>query len=128
MRCVGPRTTADAISCGHSTLEKMGDGATRTVEPIEVLCRNLLTVVRRGGKWICVSYSTTRFQHLHRGGSAGDMSISGTSDPPRQGWKVIAKRSLRETSGQRTIKDGSGERIVYEPSTSVSAYILEKIS
>ena len=122
------KSTADAISCGSSlTVDEPGQGedesATGTLErttrePVEVMCENLGRVTGKGARWICVSYSETRFDHLSR-------STGGEGQSAR--WKVLQKQGLKETTGQRVVKDGDTERIVYEPSTSVWAYVLERI-
>ena len=122
------KSTADAISCGPSLPidgpGQEGDGSTTGTqgrmarEPIEVMCENLGRVTQRGSRWVCVSYSETRFDHLSR-------STGGEGQSAR--WKVLQKQGLKETTGQRVVKDGDTERIVYEPSTSVWAYVLERI-
>lgn len=99
------KSTADAISCGPLI---------DSIEPLQILLRNLAKVTKKGTRWISISYSATRFSHLEQG----------------DGWKVIEKSFLTSTSlpeGRRW-KDASGvERVVFEPETGVWGWVLERI-
>lgn len=107
------KSTADAISCGPDIyFEGVG-----RIEPIEALCSNLATVTRPGGRWVCISYSESRFKHLS--------STCGA----QQEWRVLDKKRIGGAympEGKR-IRDEKGvERIVYEPETGVWVYVLER--
>lgn len=99
------KSTADAISCGPLI---------DSIEPLQILLRNLAKVSKKGTRWMSISYSATRFSHFEQG----------------DGWKVIEKRFLASTSlpeGRRW-KDASGvERVVFEPETGVWGWVLERI-
>jgi hypothetical protein len=101
------------------------------VEPIEVLCANLARVTSKGGKWISISYSASRFAHIpFPGSSLGGTTetANGGMETQRPGWKVLEKRPVASTSMPegRVVRDGKGFRTVYEPDTPVWIYILER--
>lgn len=153
------KSTADAISCGpgipisqpdsidpgssgassSASSGNNGDASSPTLlcPPIEVLCSNLARVTRPGGKWISISYSSTRFDHLsdspHTPLHSLDHPTSSGTNPCESAvptWRVLEKISLGSTSlpEGRTVTDGKGgTRVVYEPETPTWAYILERV-
>jgi len=138
------KSTADAISCGPSMLLDDEDGNNRMVEPMQMLCRNLGCVVKGGGRWICVSYSATRFDFLSKteevsvqqqwedrqnGKRTVDIGLGGKGGRlGEQSWKVVEKRMIASSHlpEGRIVKDGIGERVVYEPETGIWCYTLER--
>jgi hypothetical protein len=127
------KSTADAISCGPLIDD---------IEPIQVLCRNLAEVTRKGTRWMSISYSPTRFSFLvdttkPKASGLGngiegrvEKDISGNECEAGKGWKVVERRFLASTSlpeGRRW-KDESGvERVVFEPETGVWGWVLERV-
>lgn len=117
------KSTADAISCGPDIYRPSppAQGADDKVEPIVVLCENFAQVVRKGGRWLCISYSATRFAHLDAEQNQGDGKV---------GWRVVKKDQINRTfmAEGRTVSDGKGgTRTVYEPETGIWAYVLERV-
>ena len=134
------KSTADAISCGprlssqaalypfdiavpsgveepESTPQTASDGDDDTVHPCDLLCINLARITPLGARWICISYSSNRFANLR--------SLSSTGP-----WKLISRIPLNTTSMPegRQVDDGHGGlRTVYEPETSIWAYVLERV-
>ena len=105
------KSTADAISCGPDIKGR---------PPIETLCRNLAEATRNGGRWICVSYSENRFDHLQ----SKDRDLK---EGEGATWKLRARFPLSVSQTERVVKDGDVERVVHEPETSVWGYHLERI-
>ena len=149
------KSTADAICCGPdiplkspllphpigSQEEQSVFGpSSEMVQPIIVLCRNLARVTKRGGRWISISYSSSRFDHLtnphhlndlthpHNPNSASSPTFS-MNEKVDGSWRVIEKEAIPNGSPTtREVDDGRGGlRIVYEPETSVWVYILERV-
>lgn len=105
------KSTADAISCGASV---------QGVEPIHILCDNLSGVTRPGGRWLCISYSASRFDHLK----------SLAEDSENRGWRLLSVSPVNGAfTGDPTIVDSEkgGKRVVYAPETNVWAYVLERL-
>lgn len=129
------KSTADAISCGPS-IPRLCTSNSNTpssvaldsgcqdgplLPPIEVLCDNLARATRPGGRWISISYSASRFDHL--------LGHSSTEARNSHSWRIVEKVSLGSTSlpEGRVVVDGKGNsRTVYEPETPTWAYILER--
>lgn len=154
------KSTADAISCGPSmpwrsaegeeaeieeirtgnsakdavdTSENDDEGDEELFEPIHILCDTLASVTRLGGKWFCISYSSTRFDHLkspsHPSHSAPNNQISPTSSGSPI-WRLISAQPIDGafTGKPSTVSDeAGGKRVVYAPETNVWGYILERI-
>lgn len=106
------KSTSDAISCTP---------ATNGQEAMTILCENLSNVVRRGGRWICLSYSSTRFDLLDEGGKEGIE------------WEVVEKSFLPAPSENESGGGGAGSggretdgRVVYTPDVGNWLYILER--
>ena len=118
------KSTADAISCGPNITTDNGD----TKEPIEVLCDSLANATKKGTKWVSISYSTRRYDHLVQ--KVTDTSIVNADqvEIEKGQWSVLEKRPLGSVSMPegKVIKDGKGWRTVYEPETPVWVYILER--
>ncbi|KAK4685048.1 hypothetical protein P7C73_g5107, partial [Tremellales sp. Uapishka_1] len=97
------KSTADAISCGPI----IGG-----YEPIQVLCTNLASFTKPGGRWISISYSENRFP----------ASILGKE------WTVLERQLIdkRCLPGGRIVKENGVERRVYEPETGIWCYVLER--
>ena len=146
------KSTADAISCGSSIWKPLGGtiNGFSNVPPLTVLCENLAWVVKKGGRWLCVSYSSTRFDDLKQLAARDydprfnplDLAAREMEDdddslelegllgtPWSPGWKMISKQPLSVASMPegRVIKDGKGFRTVYQPETPIWLYILERI-
>lgn len=127
------KSTADAISCGPSITRPTSalSSETHSVPPLEVLCDNLARVTRKGGRWLSISYSATRFEHvlpIPTGTSAMD-SASDSAEPVSPTWRLVVKQPLTTASMPegRVIPDGKGFRTVYEPETPIWLYILERV-
>ncbi|KAI9631807.1 uncharacterized protein MKK02DRAFT_21295 [Dioszegia hungarica] len=123
------KSTADAISCGPSLPRQRGQGGEEEedlVEPIHILCDNLASVTRTGGRWLCISYSSSRFDHLGpitHGPGAESASDSSSA------WRLVSKIPVdgAYTGEPSTLSDGNGgKRVVYAPETNVWAYVLER--
>jgi hypothetical protein len=139
------KSTADAISCGPSLCRQRGRGmageAFRSeragaaseaegqegeeeedlVEPIYVLCDNLASVTRRGGRWLCISYSSSRFDHLG--------PITHETHASSESWRLVSRTPVdgAYTGEPSSVSDGNGgKRVVYAPETNVWAYVLER--
>lgn len=115
------KSTCDAISTGPQ-LSPPSLSADQTeqapVDPVERTVFNLSKVVKKGGKWVSISYSPIRYGFL------SDFDNDGN-----YGWKVVRKEMVAMTSTPegRRIRDGNQERIVYEPETGVWMYVLERV-
>jgi hypothetical protein len=108
------KSTADAISCGAPHDVHVGDSsnsATCKREALEVLCDNLAKVTRKGGRWISVSYSSSRFAFIE----SDDPSCTGS-------WRLLGKVAVKlQPMGTE------GERTVYQPETGIWAWVLERL-
>lgn len=103
------KSTADAIACGEPVTVALGDGsAPKTAEPIEVLCRNLHRVTSEGATWLCISYSSSRFDFLAGAGK-------------QHGWRVRSKAPVSLTESAQT------EAVVHRPETGTWGWVLERV-
>jgi hypothetical protein len=152
------KSTADAISCGpdiplslslspasSSYVPSHGNDTpddtdsppdAPLVEPIIALCHNLARATRKGGRWLCISYSSTRFDHLstlprHSSGEGdkdGDDEGQQAGEP---GWRLISKSPVdgfADTPPSNTQNvTGKQGAVVYAPQVNVWAYVLERI-
>lgn len=106
------KSTADAISCGPAVAAT--DAALdHRVEAIEHLCHNAARVTRVGGRWVCASYSSSRFDFLR------DRS---TDQPATYGWRIIDKVALV----RHATKTSADQQVVYHPETGIWAWVLER--
>lgn len=114
------KSTCDAISTGPQLFPSaLSAGQTeQPVDPVERTVFNLSKVVKKGGKWVSISYSPIRYDFL------SDFDNDGN-----YGWKVVRKEMVAMTSipEGRRIREGNQERIVYEPETGVWMYVLERV-
>lgn len=115
------KSTCDAISTGPQLSPppfSAGQIEQTPADPVERMVFNLSKVVKKGGKWVSVSYSPIRYDFL---------SDIGNDDS--YGWKVVRKEMVAMTSipEGRQVQDGDQERIVYEPETGVWMYVLERV-
>lgn len=101
------KSTADAISCGEPLPDDSDHAPSDTSEPIELLCVNLSKVTRPHAVWLCVSYSSNRFDFL-------------SSAEKRFGWRVRSKSPVSRPSHQ---KPGD---VVHRPETCTWAWLLER--
>ncbi|WVQ72913.1 hypothetical protein IAR50_002475 [Cryptococcus sp. DSM 104548] len=127
------KSTIDAISTGPLFPPSQYGGEQGEEElPLDPAERTLLNVgrvVRRGGKWVSVSYSSSRYDFL---ASSSSRSLSDGKDVEQEGkfgWRVVRKEIVAMTSlpEGRLVRDGRGERIVYEPETGIWLYVLERV-
>lgn len=123
------KSTADAISTGPSApasvpvpdpgaqveIEEEGRGAEGgegqamvAMDPVERLARGLAGVVRPGGRWVCVSFSQTRFADLHAG----------------WGWTLVDQRWVALPSEDH---GRPGQPKVYTPEVKIVIYILARV-
>ena len=135
------KSTADAISCGPdmplpifpsssatvdgiASSDSSDNACGPLVEPIIALCQTLAHATRKGGRWICISYSSTRFDHL----SQRSTSVE-EDDLEEPGWKLLSKSPVDgfTDSSPSTPLSAEGERVVYTPQVNVWAYVLERI-
>ncbi|XAO24802.1 hypothetical protein I312_103608 [Cryptococcus bacillisporus CA1280] len=115
------KSTCDAISTGPQLFPfalSAGQTEQPPVDPVERTVFNLSKVVKKGGKWVSISYSPIRYDFL------SDFDNDGN-----YGWKVVRKEMVAMTSipEGRRIREGNQERIVYEPETGVWMYVLERV-
>ena len=115
------KSTCDAISTGPQLSPppfSAGQTEQAPADPVERMAFNLSKVVKKGGKWVSISYSPIRYSFLSDIGNDG-----------KYGWKVVRKEMVAMTSipEGRRIRDGDQERIVYEPETGVWMYVLERV-
>ena len=121
------KSTADAISCGPSLLVDHD-----TVEPLLVLCRNLASVLRSGGRWVCISYSEQRFPNVPRSPTRPAAAGASSSSDPRSDvpWQLLSREMVATAylpEGRRVKEANGKERVVYEPETGIWAYMLERV-
>ncbi|TYJ51580.1 hypothetical protein B9479_007839 [Cryptococcus floricola] len=144
------KSTIDAISTGpllppsstpsQSLSGTVGEGEEGLpADPAERTLLNVGRVVRKGGRWVSVSYSSTRYDFLPFSPSPSPSSSPATSSAPtslpkpndkeKYGWRVIRKEIVAMTSlpEGRLVRDGRGERVVYEPETGIWVYVLERV-
>lgn len=153
------KSTADAISCGRGIKRRIGNGNTsgsngdekrsqgaevedsvqeseyELVEPIQILCDNLAAITRKDGKWLCVSYSSTRFDHLKS--TSHPSSTDTTHAPPHTtpttirsavpSWRLVSARPIDGAYTAPPSAADAGTRVVYAPETNVWGYILERV-
>lgn len=101
------KSTADAIACGEPLVTVSSGGSTPSArEPIEVLCENLYQATSSDAVWLCISYSSGRFDFLN-------------GAETRYGWQVQSKTPVQ------LAKSGEGE-IVHRPETGTWAWVLRK--
>ncbi|WWD18294.1 hypothetical protein CI109_102744 [Kwoniella shandongensis] len=121
------KSTSDAISCS-SPLPILSHDPKAPTDPVHRLVYNLSRVVPKGGRWLSVSYSDSRYDFLPSSleQTKTDMGQKGEC---QLGWRVVKKEMVATTyiPGGRRVGSGKEERIVYEPETGVWAYILERI-
>lgn len=102
------KSTADAIACGEPLIATPHDGPGHTTrEPLEVLCENLRQATSADATWLCVSYSTSRFDFL-------------TGAEERHGWRVQSKTPVR-------LAGSEGEDVVHRPETGTWAWTLQRV-
>lgn len=101
------KSTADAIACGEPLVMSSDDGSVSPArEPIEVLCENLHHVTSANAAWLCISYSSSRFDFL-----------SGAEQ--RHGWRVESKAPIGLVKSEETA-------LVHRPETGTWAWILRR--
>jgi hypothetical protein len=121
------KSTADAISCGPNITDP-ASGASSS--PLDVVLDNLAKATRRGGRWVSISYSATRYNSLGRPLPTATDQTEGVSEAlAAPAWKLVSRTPLGATAipEGRLIADGKGWRRVYEPETPIWLYILERI-
>lgn len=130
------KSTADAISCGPdlppSTIPNNVPGRA-LIPAIEKLADCLADVTRKGGRWVCISYSSARFPFLDSNLSSREretLEVGKSVVQVLQKWKLLERKLVATTyiPGGRQVRDRNGvERVVYEPETGVWVYVLERI-
>ncbi|WOO77785.1 EEF1A lysine methyltransferase 4 [Vanrija pseudolonga] len=108
------KSTADAISCGPA-IPATDTALDRRVDAIEHLCHNAARVTRVGGRWICASYSSSRFDFLRSSPERPDR-------PTTYGWRIIDKVALV----RHATKTSADQQVVYHPETGIWAWVLER--
>jgi hypothetical protein len=130
------KSTSDAISCNDDFIARYKDGpsgltlmhhcivellqragtCTVTIEPLQLLALHLATVVRPGGAWIVLSYSSNRFPFLSFSETRNENTLV---LPAHQWWRVERVEQVEAPSGQE--KEG-----VFAPTIMHHLYVLRR--
>jgi SAM-dependent methyltransferase len=115
------KSTSDAISCGPDLPLPDSDASissrsahTILLHPLELLALNLARLTRPGGRWICISYSSDRFEFLHQGTSSRTQSGNDGSTlrelEASRCWRLEHKEEIEvETQPERAVDAGIPE-------------------
>ncbi|ODN95897.1 hypothetical protein L198_04516 [Cryptococcus wingfieldii CBS 7118] len=134
-----PPSPSSSPSSQKAPSAELGEGEEELpADPAERTLLNVGRVVRKGGRWVSVSYSSTRYDFLpfcpspspsSPATSSAPTSLPKSNDKEKYGWRVIRKEIVAMTSlpEGRLVRDGRGERVVYEPETGIWLYVLERV-
>ncbi|KAG7567068.1 hypothetical protein FFLO_01194 [Filobasidium floriforme] len=115
------KSTSDAISCGPDLPLPDSDASISSrsahpilLHPLELLALNLARLTRPGGRWICISYSSDRFEFLHQGTSSRTQSGNDGSTlrelEASRYWRLEHKEEIEvETHSERAVDAGIPE-------------------
>jgi hypothetical protein len=139
------KSTSDAISCGEGIhlaltesssfhkssesllttvhpeiLHKLQESKSSLFDPLQVLALHLASIVRPGGIWLCLSYSSHRFPFLMPNDKASDDETAGVVDLEiSRFWNVELTESIEAPSGME--KAG-----IHTPSLMHYVYLLRR--
>ncbi|EWC48928.1 hypothetical protein DRE_00233 [Drechslerella stenobrocha 248] len=132
------KSTADAISCGEDVPvplpyplrvptmleaeQDTSDQSTGLVHPLSLLAVHVASLVPSGGRWLVLSYSSSRFHFLKREDHASSESLVGTGAfvDPLQLWEVAQEEPFDAPQ--------AGEPVVGRPVVKHVLYTLIRTS